>query len=76
MEGRWPFKNGSMILYCFQRAYKGVAQPELRKQTESSRFSWRIIMKALRKGGNNRHTWKLSEENNRLKIYDVKVNAN
>lgn len=85
--GKWPFKNGSVMRWMFQTAYAGIKREAFdAAMKKSGRLAKTTIdqwLKVLRSGKTNNkagappptHTWKLNEEDWRLKITDVKYHG-
>lgn len=79
---RWPFRNGSFMNFVFRAMYYGCSKKTLKQDVfnalggepnvaRSERF-WLELIEIMRRGTNRRrHFWKLNEEGNRYKIYDV-----
>lgn len=68
---KWPYKNGSTMLYVFMSMYKGCNKAELEKEV-SAQFNWKNMLKIMQRHDHREHTWKLNEEGSRFKIFDVK----
>lgn len=75
---RWPFKKNSIRGYAFQRAFKGCKTADLKKEVEDLGWDFGLVLRNLQRAPhtsaskNTSHTWKLSEEGGRLRVYDVK----
>lgn len=69
---RWPHKAGSMMRAAFQLSLKGIKKSELQKQVEAINHDFALVYRVLQKNQSATHSWRLVDENNFLRLYDVR----
>lgn len=69
---RWPHKAGSMMRAAFQYCLKGIKKDKLKEETEAINHDFALVYRVLQKNQSPTHYWRLVDENNFLRLYDVR----
>lgn len=68
----WPYKPNSVMLYVFRAMLDGVSKKKLEAKVNDGKHNFKLMLSIMRRPIHTDHTWKLNEEGDQYKIYDVK----